>query len=110
MDNITDFLQNVQSDERFQNLNEAAIKQGIVLKILSQLEWDPFNIDEIEPEYSLKDGKIDFVLKHNESLKVFLGVKKELDDFEGEAYQREKTTVILEDDHTEVEAFVYTLK
>lgn len=34
----------------------------------------------------------------------------ELDTFEGDAYQRVKTTVILADGMTEVEAFIYELK
>ncbi len=64
MDNLLEFLRDIQSDERFKSLNEAAIKQAIVLKILSLLDWDPFNIDEIQPEYNLEDGKVDFLLKH----------------------------------------------
>jgi len=82
MDNLLEFLRDIQSDEIFKSLDEAAIKQAIVLKILSLLEWDPFNIDEIQPEYGLEDGKVDFLLKHKDSHKVFLGVKKELNGFE----------------------------
>ena len=63
MDNLLEFLRDIQSDERFKSLDEAAIKQAIVLKILSLLDWDPFNIDEIQPKYGLEDGKIDFSLK-----------------------------------------------
>ena len=82
MDNLLEFLRDIQSDERFKSLDEAAIKQAIVLKILSLLDWDPFNIDEIQPEYDLQDGKVDFLLKHKDSHKVFLSVKKELNGFQ----------------------------
>jgi len=34
----------------------------------------------------------------------------ELDDFEGEAYERIKTIVTLEDSKEEIEAYIYTLK
>ena len=34
----------------------------------------------------------------------------ELDEFEGEAYQRIKTTIILEDSKEEVDAYIYSLK
>ena len=34
----------------------------------------------------------------------------ELDEFEGEAYQRVKATITLEDTKEDVEAFIYTLK
>ena len=82
MDNLLEFLRDIQTNERFKSLDEAAIKQAIVLKILSLLEWDPFNIDEIQPEYGLEDGKVDFLLKDKDSHKVFVGVKKELNGFE----------------------------
>lgn len=35
---------------------------------------------------------------------------KQLDDFEGKAYQRVKTKIILENTRTEIEAFIYVLK
>jgi hypothetical protein len=80
LDNLTAFYKEIQSGGRYRNLNEAGIKQSIVLRLLSLLGWDPFNIDEIEPEYSLKNIRVDFVLKHNKSPRVFLFVRKDLND------------------------------
>ena len=73
---LLNFIKEIQSDERYDSFDEPEIKQGIVLKILSFLEWDPFNIDEIQPEYEVDGGKIDFSLKHKKSSKVFIGIKK----------------------------------
>lgn len=73
---LLEFIKEIQSDERYDSFDEPAIKQGIVLKILSYLEWDPFNVDEIQPEYAVDGGKIDFSLKHKKSSKVFIGIKK----------------------------------
>ena len=87
MDNFLDFINKIQSEERFQGLDEAAIKQGIVLKMLSLLDWDPFDMDEIQPEYDVKDGKIDFALIHEGKPRVFLGVKKEIKDIEASKAQ-----------------------
>ncbi|MFC1531742.1 hypothetical protein ACFL7M_00005 [Thermodesulfobacteriota bacterium] len=81
MDNLKEFIKKIQSDERFKDFDEAAIKQAIVLKILSLLEWDPFNLDEIQPEYRLKDDKVDFALKYKESPKVFICVRKDSNNF-----------------------------
>lgn len=81
MDNLKDFLKKIQSDKRFKDFDEAAIKQAIVLKILSLLEWDPFDLDEVQPEYRLKKDKVDFALKHQDSIKAFLSVKKDLNNF-----------------------------
>jgi len=81
LDNLNNFIEKIQSDERFKDFDEAAVKQAIVLKIFSLLGWDPFNIDEIQPEYSLNKEKVDFALKNKESIKVFVSVKTDLSNF-----------------------------
>ena len=73
---LLEFIKEIQSDERYDSFDEPEIKQGIVLKVLSFLEWDPFNIEEIQPEYEVNGGKIDFSLRDKESSKVFIGIKK----------------------------------
>lgn len=78
MQELIEFIKKIQSDNRLGSFEEAAIKQSIVLKILSLLEWDPFNIDEIEPDYHVGTGKIDFLLKSDNANKIFLNVKKDL--------------------------------
>ena len=81
MDKIIQFLKELQTDKKFRDFDEASVKQAIVLKILALLGWDPFDVNEIQPEYSTKKQKIDFVLKQNNSFEVFLIVKKGLDNF-----------------------------
>jgi hypothetical protein len=78
MQELIEFIKKIQSDNRLGSLEEAAIKQSIVLKMLSLLGWDPFNIDEIEPDYRVGTGKIDFLLKSDKTNKIFLNVKKDL--------------------------------
>ena len=78
MQELIEFIKKIQSDNRLDSLTEAAIKQSIILKILSLLGWDPFNIDEIEPDYHVGAGKIDFLLKSDNTNKIFLNVKKDL--------------------------------
>jgi hypothetical protein len=78
MQDLIEFIKKIQSDNRLGSLEEAAIKQSIVLKILSLLGWDPFNIDEIEPDHRVGTGKIDFLLKSDKTNKIFLNVKKDL--------------------------------
>ncbi|MBW1862960.1 MAG: restriction endonuclease subunit R [Deltaproteobacteria bacterium] len=82
MDNLLKFIKEIKGDDKFQSLDGPAIKQGIVLKLLSLLEWDPFNMDEIQPEYNVTKGKIDFALMQNDSPKVFISVEKDFKDFE----------------------------
>jgi predicted type IV restriction endonuclease len=81
MKKLTEFIKKVQSDERFAAYDEAAIKQAIILKILSLVDWDPFDADEVQPEYEAGGGKIDFSLRHSGTNKFFIMVKKGDKDF-----------------------------
>lgn len=76
MGTLVEFVKKLQSEGRFHHLDEAALKQGVVLKVLSLLEWDPFDIDEIQPEHNVEGGKIDFSLRQNDPNRVFLVVRK----------------------------------
>ena len=76
MKKLAEFIKKVQSDERFAGFDEAAIKQAVILKILSLLDWDPFDVDEVQPECEVGGGRVDFSLRHKNRNKVFLLVKK----------------------------------
>jgi predicted type IV restriction endonuclease len=76
MQDLLEFIKKLQSDKRFTSFDEVATKQGIVLKILSLVEWDPFDIDEIQPEYAMGDKKVDFSLRSNNSNTAFIAVEK----------------------------------
>jgi len=80
-DKLLDFLKKVKTDKKFASFDEAAVKQGVVLKILSFLDWDPFDMDEIQPEYEVNGGKVDFSLRQKNTHKVFILVKKGVKDF-----------------------------
>jgi predicted type IV restriction endonuclease len=81
MKKLVDFVRKIQSEKRFAGFDEAAIKQAIVLKSLSLLDWDPFDVDEVQPECEIGNGRVDFSLRHNNKNKVFLFVKKGPRDF-----------------------------
>jgi len=75
-------LEEIHSDRRLVSFDEAATKQTVILRILSSLGWNPFNIDEIYPEYSVGGGRVDYALRHNNYNKVFMEVKKAGEDLE----------------------------
>jgi hypothetical protein len=87
MKKVIEFVKKLQSDSRFGSFDEAAIKQAVVLKILSLLDWDPFDMDEVQPEYTVDGARVDFLLRHNNAEKVFVFVRKgdDLSKHEGEA-------------------------
>ena len=75
-------IEGFKKDKRILSFDEAAIKQAVVLRILKSLGWDPFNIDEVWPEYSTSGKRIDLVLRHNGYNKVFIEVKKANENLE----------------------------
>jgi predicted type IV restriction endonuclease len=79
---LLEFVERMQTEKRFETLDEAAIKQAVVLRILSFLNWDPFNIDEVMPEHPVNGGKVDFALRDQESNKAFIAVSKDAGVFE----------------------------
>ena len=81
MKKLVEFIRKIQSDDRFSAFDEAAIKQGVVLKVLSLLDWDPFDVDEVQPEYEIQGGKVDFCLKKQKANKVFILVRKSEKEF-----------------------------
>ena len=80
-------LKNRKGSERLDYSDEAATKQGIVLRILSFLNWDAFNIDEVRPEYVVDTGRIDYSLKINGKDRVFIEVKRAGEELDGHEEQ-----------------------
>jgi predicted type IV restriction endonuclease len=42
--------------------NEAAVSQGIILRLLSRLGWQIFDASHVWPEYALGGGRVDYAL------------------------------------------------
>lgn len=79
---LLELIKKVKSDRRLVSFDEASTKQAVILRILSYLNWDPFNIDEVHPEYSVSGKKVDYSLRYNNYNKVFIEVKKIGEDLE----------------------------
>ncbi len=57
--------------------NEAAISQGIVLRLLQVLGWPIFDSEFVSPEYTIEGKRVDFALCHPRSKPiVFIEVKQ----------------------------------
>jgi predicted type IV restriction endonuclease len=63
--------------------NEAAISQGIVLRLLTSLQWPTYDTQIVFPEYALSGRRVDFALCHppNKPL-VFIEVKQNIEKSE----------------------------
>jgi len=75
-------IKDFKKDRRLLSFDEAATKQAVILRILKALGWDPFNIDEVYPEYSIGTKRVDYSLRHDGRNKVFIEVKKVSEDLE----------------------------
>ncbi|MDN5346124.1 MAG: putative type restriction endonuclease [Petrotoga sp.] len=79
---LSKLINDFKKDRRLLSFDEAATKQAVIMRILSYLDWDPFNIDEVHPEYSVGSKRVDYALRHNGKNKVFIEVKKINEDLE----------------------------
>jgi hypothetical protein len=79
---LLDFINQLKADRKIESFDEAATKQAVILRLLSFLGWNPFNIEEVHPEYSVGDKLVDYSLRIGNANKVFLEVKRISEDLE----------------------------
>jgi len=82
IDRLITFLESVKTNPKAPLFDEAATKQAIILPLLHLLEWNTYNIDEVTPEFSVENRRVDYSLRLNNTNEVFLEVKKAGEDLE----------------------------
>ncbi len=75
-ENLKNLLIRLSKDHTLLNSVEEVAKQGAVLPVLSSLGWDCFNMQEVTPEFSVGNGRIDYCLRTNKKNAVFIEVKR----------------------------------
>ena len=80
MDRLTAEIERVRSDKTISALDEANVKQGVILPVLNALGWNPFNTNEVRPEYPVSGGNVDYSLRLLGTNKVFLEAKRPRED------------------------------
>lgn len=76
VEELLSLIKEFKKDKRLSTFDEASTKQFVILRLLKELGWNPFDIDEIFPEYSVGTNRVDFSLRINGKNKVFIEVKK----------------------------------
>ncbi|MEM2112281.1 MAG: hypothetical protein QXX08_10480 [Candidatus Bathyarchaeia archaeon] len=66
--------------------NEAAVSQGIILRLLNALGWPIFDPSRVSPEYTVGGGRVDYALCHPPGKPIILIESKNV----GSAYGSEK--------------------
>ncbi len=75
-DQLLAFVEEFKSDKRMAAFDEAATKQIVLLRLLPLLGWNIYDIDEVVPEYSVGNQRVDYALRYSNTNKAFIEVKK----------------------------------
>ncbi len=75
-DRLTAEIERIRSDPSISTLDEASVKQGVILRILNILGWDTFDIEEVKPEHPVPGGNVDYSLRLDGDNIVFVEVKR----------------------------------
>lgn len=73
---IIEFIESLKSNKRVDAFDKASTKQAIVIRMLSLLGWDIFDVDEVKPDHALKSVQVDYALRLKDADTVFIGVEK----------------------------------
>jgi predicted type IV restriction endonuclease len=73
---IESFIDELRSNKKISTFDEASTKQAVVLRLLSFLGWDIFDVEEVYPDYSANSNRVTYALRAKSSNKVFIEVKR----------------------------------
>ena len=73
---IEAFIDELKTNKKISTFDEASTKQAVVLRLLSFLGWDIFNVEEVCPDYSVNSHNVTYALRAKNSNKVFIDVKR----------------------------------
>lgn len=82
-------IERIRSDPSIPSLDEANVKQGVILPVLNALEWNPFNTNEVRPEYPVPGGNVDYALRIDGRNKVFLEAKRPSEELRAQKNQEQ---------------------
>ena len=74
-DGLLSVVEAKQSEEDLTSFDEATVKQIVILPIFRGLGWNTDIYGEVQPEYSVDSGSVDYALLTGDSPKVFVEVK-----------------------------------
>lgn len=83
------FIENLRVDKRILSFNEDQAKMAIILPILRRIGWDTENIDEVYPEFSVENRRVDYALRIKNKSVVFLEAKRPTEDLDSGNHQEQ---------------------
>ncbi len=73
---IISFVDELKLNKKLATFDEASTKQAVVLRLLSFLGWDIFNVEEVYPDFSTNSSNLSYALRIRNANKVFIEVKR----------------------------------
>jgi hypothetical protein len=73
---IVSFINDLKSNKKLAAFDEASTKQAVVLRLLSFLGWDIFDVEQVYPDYSANSSNVSYALRIKNTNKVFIEVKR----------------------------------
>ncbi len=73
---IVSFIEELKANKKLSMFDEASTKQAVVLRLLSFLGWDIFNVEQVYPDYSANSSSVSYALRIKNTNKVFIEVKR----------------------------------
>ena len=73
---IQSFIKDLKSNKKLSSFDEASTKQAVVLRMLSFLGWDIFNVEEVCPDYVVNSSQVSYALRTGDKSKIFVEVKR----------------------------------
>ncbi|MEE8187158.1 MAG: hypothetical protein V3T99_05815 [Nitrososphaerales archaeon] len=73
-------IEKIKSDQNIESYSEDMIKQSVVLRLISILGWDIYDVNEVYPEYPIEGTKLDYSLIVGNVNKYFIEVKRAKED------------------------------
>ena len=73
---IVSFIDELKANKKLSAFDEASTKQAVVLRLLSFMGWDIFNVEQVYPDYSANSSNVSYALRIKNTNKVFIEVKR----------------------------------
>ena len=73
---IAQAIEQIKNTVSLRSLDESATKQGVALRLLSLAGWNPFDVSEVVPEYTVGNRRVDYALRPGSAIAVFIEVKR----------------------------------
>lgn len=82
IEKLITFIESLKTNSKVSSFDEAAIKQGVILRLFDLLGWNIYDYYEVAPEFSLEGKRVDYALCIGNINTVFIEVKNPSVDLE----------------------------